>query len=68
MHVDGEVRDRIGQRGRAFDAGRVDAVFTIIASNGVPARIDWPTIRCCQPTMAPFASSPAFNVCRYAGR
>src|SRR2546427_269338 len=33
--------------------------FFTIASNGVPWRIDWPTMRCSQPTMLPWASSPA---------
>ena len=31
----------------------------ISPSNGVPATIDWPTIRCCQPTISPASSSPA---------
>ena len=38
--------------------------FTRTFSNAVPSAIDWPTIRCCQPTMAPLVSSPALIVCR----
>ena len=33
--------------------------FCIIASNGVPVMIDWPTIWCCQAMSAPSASRPA---------
>ena len=42
--------------------------LTIIVLERVPARIDWPTMRCCQPTMLPDASSPAFSACTYSGR
>ncbi len=42
--------------------------LTIIDSNAVPARIDWPTTRCCQPTTLPDASRPAFSAWTYIGR
>ncbi|CAJ2714047.1 Uncharacterised protein [Burkholderia pseudomallei] len=42
--------------------------FTITASNGVPARIDWPTIRCRQPTSLPSFDSAASSLWKYIGR
>ena len=42
--------------------------FTMNASNGVPARIDWPTIRWRQPTSLPSAVSPASSLWKYIGR
>ena len=35
--------------------------LTIIASNGVPARIDWPTMRCCQATTLPLRVEPGLD-------
>ena len=40
------------------DVGSIPS-FTIAASNGVPPRIDCPTMRCSQATIAPLASRPA---------
>ena len=42
--------------------------FTSIGSNGVPARIDWPTMVCFQPAGRPFPSSEASMRWRNCGR
>src|SRR2546430_5308605 len=40
----------------------------IISAIGPPARIDWPTMVCCQTAMPPCASSPALTAWTYIGR
>ena len=42
--------------------------FTSIGSNGVPPRIDWPTITWSHASILPCASKPIFAVCRCIGR
>ena len=56
--------------GAPFPATEVSStpLWTSMPSNGVPLRIDWPTIRCRQATGLPSASRPASSVCRYIGR
>ena len=66
VQFDLQVRDRVGQVGRAFDRACCPPVRRCPAS--VPAMIDWPTMRCCQPMILPPLSRPALNECTYAGR
>ncbi len=68
MQVDLKIGDCVGQRRRAFDAVASMPFLTMQLSNGVPARIDWPTMRCCQPTTLPPASRPALIAWKYIGR
>jgi hypothetical protein len=49
------------------DVGSIPS-FTIIASKGVPATIDGPTMACFHATNLPWASTPASTRCTYMGR